>query len=313
MRADLFQMAADLANQGEPFAMAFVVRRLPASSAREGDMALVRADGAFLGWLGGSCTQPTVVREAKRALADGWPRLLALSPDPESERRPGVVVSPMTCHSGGSVEIYIEPVLPAPRLVLFGGSPVVAALTQLGQAMGYSVTAGEAQSSGAQPTGHGQVFALVATMGESDEDAIRAALAAKPVYLGVVASARRFEQIRETLLARGLTREEIDTFRCPAGLRIGARSPEEIAVSILAEIVERRRSLAAAAEAAPEPVSTPASAMEAIDPVCGMTVDPAKAKHSAEHAGRVYYFCCGGCRERFQAAPERYLMPGIPA
>src|SRR5262245_10948622 len=165
-------------------------------------MAVITAAGDFHGWLGGSCTQPTVVREARQALADGKPRLVVLTPDPASERRPGVAVFPMTCHSGGSVEIYLEPILPAPRLVVFGVSPTARALAKLGKAMGYTVVAADAAAEpemfpdaeivtrletlapeesvaaglrarrpGAPP------FAVVATMGERDEEAIRAAIA----------------------------------------------------------------------------------------------------------------------------------------
>src|ERR1700680_653841 len=141
MHAELLRMASELAGREEPFVLAVVVRRQPASSAQAGDMALITAAGEFHGWLGGSCTQPTVVREGRRALADGRPRLLALSPDPEAERRPGVAVFPMTCHSGGSVEIYLDPILPATRLLIFGASPIARALASLGQAMGYSVSA----------------------------------------------------------------------------------------------------------------------------------------------------------------------------
>src|SRR5919201_1246931 len=139
MRAELLKLAAELAARGEPFALAVVVRREPASSTQPGDMALITESGAFHGWLGGTCTQPTVVREAQQALADGRPRLLALSPDPGADHRPGVAVRPMTCHSGGTVEIYLEPVLPAPRLVVFGAAPTARALCRLGKAMGYGV------------------------------------------------------------------------------------------------------------------------------------------------------------------------------
>ena len=290
----LLQRAADLARHDEPFVLAVVVSRRPASSAQPGNMALITAAGAFEGWLGGSCTQPTVVREAQRALADGQPRLVVLTPDPEAERRPGVDVFPMTCHSGGSVEIYLQPVLPAPRLVVFGDSPIARALAALGGAMGYSVGAGDAQLSSPP-------YAVVAAMGEGDEEAIRAALALHPAYLGVVASPKRFGQMRETLLAQGVSAEALDAIRCPAGLKIGARAPEEIALSILAEIVELRRS------AKPAEVEEPAAApATALDPICGMTVDIATARHTAEHAGRTWYFCCGGCRTRFLAEPERY-------
>lgn len=295
MRAELLQRAADLARQEEPFVLAVVVSRRPASSAQPGNMALISADGGFEGWLGGSCTQPTIVREAQRALADGQPRLVVLTPDPEAERRPGVDVFPMTCHSGGSVEIYLQPVLPAPRLAVFGESPTAKALMTLGQALGYSVK----PAAGAG----GKVFAVVATLGEGDEEAIRDALALQPDYLGVMASAKRFSQMRESLLALGISPEAIDAIRCPAGLNIGARTPEEIALSILAEIVERRR--AAPAEEQPAREAEPAP-LTAIDPICGMTVEIATARHTAEHAGRTWYFCCGGCRAKFLAEPERY-------
>ncbi|HEY8020372.1 MAG TPA: XdhC family protein, partial [Thermoanaerobaculia bacterium] len=204
MHAELLQRAAELARREEPFVLAVVVRRRPASSAQPGDMALVTAGGEFHGWLGGSCTQPTVIREAQRALLDGKPRLLALTPDPTAAEwtRPGVAVFPMTCHSGGSVEIYLEPILPAPRLVVFGASPTARALVRLAKAMGYSVTAvgaeAAAETAAASEPGagalfpeadevladpaplatrsHAPPFAVVATMGEGDEEAIRGAL-----------------------------------------------------------------------------------------------------------------------------------------
>src|SRR5215470_2007690 len=135
MRAELLALAGDLAKKGEPFVLAMVVRREAYSSAQQGDMAIITADGGYHGWLGGNCTQPTVRREARRALADGKPRLVSLTPDPAGESRPGISALPMTCHSGGTVDIYLEPILPAPRLLLFGTSPVVRALAQLGKAM----------------------------------------------------------------------------------------------------------------------------------------------------------------------------------
>lgn len=334
MRAELLETAADLARREEPFVLAVVVRRRPASSSQPGDMAVITAAGDFHGWLGGSCTQPTVVREARLALADGKPRLVVLTPDPETERRPGVNVFPMTCQSGGSVEIYLEPILPAPRLVIFGVSPTARALAKLGKAMGYTVVAVDAAAEPAMFPEADEVlaspetlipeesvaadlrarrpgappFAVVATMGERDEEAIRAALALAPAYLGVVASTRRFAQIRETLLAQDVPGEALDAIRSPAGVAIGAHTPEEIALSVLAEIVEQRRA------AKPEEKKVEkAPALQAIDPICGMTVDIATARHTAEHAGRTYYFCCGGCRTRFLAEPERFAVTGSAA
>jgi len=299
MRIDLLEKAAKWARNGTPYARAVVVRRLPASSSRVGDMALVLADGTFEGWLGGSCTRPTVVREAQAALADGKPRLLTLTPDPEEERRSGVVVARMTCHSGGTVDIYIDPILPAPRLALFGDSPIAHALARIGEAMGWRVEADPAPS----PSPGG--FAVVCSMGENDEEGIIRALALAPDYLGVVASAKRFAQMRETLLGQGVAAAALDSIHSPAGLKIGAKTPEEIALSVVAEIIEKRQATATARlDEEPVVVAT------AIDPVCGMTVTVANAKHVAEHEGRSYYFCCGGCRAKFLADPGRFLGPG---
>src|SRR5262245_35910920 len=144
MRKELLGLAAELSQRGEPFVVAMVVRRESYSSAQQGDMAILTADGAFHGWLGGSCTRPSVQSEAARALADGAPRLVSLSPEPD--RRPGVTPLPMTCHSGGTVEIYIEPVLPAPRLWPFRGPPAARALAQLGRGVGYRTDFADAEA-----------------------------------------------------------------------------------------------------------------------------------------------------------------------
>ena len=323
MKAELLRLAADLASRRQPFVLAMVVRRQPYTSSHQGDMAIITADGGYHGWLGGNCTQPVVKREAARALADGRPRLLSLSPEAGTEARPGVTVLPMVCQSGGTVDVYLEPVLPPPRLVLFGLSPVIRALTQLGKGLGYSVDvvdpeaapellpaadrtfvdwgSTELREAGATP----RTYAVVATMGEHDEEAVTAALGLLPEYLGVVASRTRFGELRASLLGRGISSEPLDRIRNPAGLDIGARQPEEVALSILAEIVQLARTHAAE-EPAPAPLP---EANEAIDPVCGMTVVIATARHRAEHAGRTYLFCNPRCREKFLVAPERYLDP----
>jgi xanthine dehydrogenase accessory factor len=336
MRPDLLLLAAELVKKGEPFALAVVVRREPATSARLGDLAVVTEGGRFHGWLGGSCTQPTLVREVRQALADGVPRLVALSPDPGADRRPGVVAFPLTCASGGSVDIYVEPFLPAPRLVVFGASPAAEAMVRVGKAMGYLVDVADPEADAAafpsadrvfkdrqaEPLAHrtaagsARPMVVVATMGQRDEEALLAALAMDTAYIGLVASRRRFEQIKETLGLRGVSAESMARIKNPAGLDIGAESPEEVAVSIVAEIVQQRRaaktaSASAAGHATGSPLrmtvaTAPTDAGVAVDPVCGMSVDVASAKHRAELGGRSWFFCCGGCRERFLASPERY-------
>jgi xanthine dehydrogenase accessory factor len=273
MKRELLELAADLARRGEPFALATVVARSPPISAQVGDAAVVTGDGGFHGWVGGSCTRPTVIAEAMEALGDGRPRLVALDPDPESRRRPGLTVFRMTCHSGGSVEIHIQPVLPSPRLVVFGVSPTARALVRLGKAMGYTVTvvdpAAEAadfpdadavltDAAGMSVAGVGgpelgadrpaaQAHAVVATQGQWDEEALAAALAVEAAsgrpfaYLAVMASPKRFAEMR-ALLAGKAPDERLARIKNPAGLDLYAELPEEIALSILAEIVKELRS-----------------------------------------------------------------------
>ena len=325
MRPAILQIAADLTRRQVPFVLAVVVRREPASSAQLGNTAVITESGECHGWLGGSCIQPTVVREAMAALGDAAPRLIALSPTPDAAPRPGVTTFPMTCHSGGSVDIYIAPVLPAPTLLVFGVAPVAQALARLAKGMGYTVVASDPDADRASfpdadrlltsiageewpASQRARLFAVVATLGQHDEDALQAALVLEPAYLGVVASRKRFALIRETLVARGVSASTIESVVNPAGLDIGARAPEEVALSILAEIVKKRRAAAQPGVTS----SPPAPVREERDPVCGMAVTVEGARHQAEHAGRTYYFCCGGCRERFLASPEQYGAAGVP-
>ena len=321
MRRELLELAADLARRGEPFALATVVGRKAPMSAHVGDVALVTLDGGFHGWVGGSCTRPTVEDEARKALADGRPRRIALDPDPRAKLGDGVLVYPMTCHSGGSVEIHIQPVLPAPHLLVYGVSPTARALACLAKAMGYRVSAvdpladasafPEADAVATEPKSLRvakttvPLLAVVATQGQWDEDAILAALAHEPDYLAVVASPKRFGEMR-ALLAGKAPEAALARIKNPAGLDLGAQLPEEIAVSILAQFVKERRATASRpAPRAEAPLST-----EARDPVCGMTVRVSGAVHRARHRGQDFFFCAAGCRERFLAEPERYLSVG---
>jgi xanthine dehydrogenase accessory factor len=320
MRPELLKLAARFAEREERFAIVTVVRREPPSSAHVGDVALVTESGEYHGWTGGGCTRSSVLLEAMRAIADGRPRLLSLSPEPEGGKRAGVVFLPMTCESGGTVEIYVEPVLPAARLVLFGSSPTVRVLSRIAHATGYRVDVVDPEAdesafpdaklqrsiaADALPRG---AHVLVATMGDRDVEAIEAALARSPAYLGVIASSKRFALLRDALLAKGVSSAALERIHAPAGLDIGARSPEEIAVSIMAQIVETRRR-------ASQPQGAPANepAREAVDPVCGMSVAIVGARHSAEVLGTTYYFCCAGCRTKFLAEPARFLGAGSKA
>jgi xanthine dehydrogenase accessory factor len=287
---DLLEQAAELRQTGQPFVLATVVRSVKPASARPGDRALLLADRRTVGWVGGGCVHTSIEREALQALADGTPRLVRLSPTPHQED--GIVSYPMTCHSGGTLEIYLEPVLPAPRLVVLGESPVADALAALGGPLGFRVLRSLTDD------GESLADAWVVAAGMSsaeDHPAVRAALERGVGYVAMVASRKRTEAFLSELRADGVADEVIARLKAPAGLDIGAATGPEIALSILAEIVQRRRSQPAPVTATPPPQT-------AIDPICGMTVDIATARWTAERNGQTYYFCAPGCRKAFQSA-----------
>ena len=303
MADPLLALAADLERRGEPFVLATVVRCQAPTSAKPGAKALVRADGRVEGWVGGACAEPVVVREALSALRDGRPRLIGLYGEGEREprRTEGILDYPMTCHSGGTLEIYVEPYLPAPLLVLVGHGPVIDMLATLAGAAGYSVVP-LSDASGAAFDGLGRrASVVIATHADADEAALERVLSTDAGYVSLVASRRRAAAIVERLRQRGVPPDRLGRFKAPAGLDLGAITPAEIAVSILAEIVQHHRG-DKGADAAPA-AAPPA---EAIDPVCGMTVDVATARHRSDAGGRTTYFCCLHCKETFEQDPERY-------
>ncbi len=236
-------------------------------------------------------------------------------------RTEGIREHPMTCHSGGTLEIYVEPYLPKPLLLLVGHGPVVETLAALGRAVDYTV---EAVGAGAGPealdrlTLTPRTSVVVATHGEEDEDMLERVLATGVGYVSLVASRKRAAAVVENLRQRGVAVERLGRLKAPAGLDIGAVTPTEIAVSILAEIIQLHRSEKwpalglAGVRPAPESsafdagVSAATSPREAVDPVCGMAVKVATARYRSEVAGRTVYFCCGGCKTKFDAAPDRY-------
>jgi xanthine dehydrogenase accessory factor len=309
MPEDLLTLAADLRRQGEPFALATVVRCERPTSAKPGAKALIRPDGSVAGWVGGACAEPVVAREALAALRDGHPRLVVLVGDGgrDPARTEGIVHYPMTCHSGGTLEIYVEPFLPKALLLLVGHGPVIETLATLARSAGYDVATlpGETLAAALRGLALGpDSSVVVATHGELDEDALTQVLATPVGYISLVASRKRAASILETLHRRGVPREYLARLKAPAGLDIGAVTPEEIAVSILAEIIHVRhsRKMDHVEAAAVEP---PVSA-EARDPICGMTVEIATARYQSDWAGRSVYFCCLRCKELFDADPQRY-------
>jgi len=313
MGEDLLALALELRAREEPFALATVVRCERPTSAKPGAKALVRRDGTLTGWVGGACAEPVVVREALDAIRDGQPRLVALVGDGThvADRAEGLVRHPMTCHSGGTLEIYVEPFMPKPLLVLVGHGPVIEILAALGRATDFAVAevAPEGISEQLSRLSPGRsASVVVATHGNADEDALERILASGAAeHVSLVASGKRAAMVIQILRERGVSPDSLDLLKAPAGLDIGAITPAEIAISILAEVVQHRRSRTLA-RAARDTESRPGVGAESSDPVCGMVVDIATARHRSQAGdGGLHVFCCAGCKERFDREPQRYL------
>lgn len=286
--SEVLREAARLAAAGEPFALATVVNVRRPASARRGDRGLVTADGALVGWVGGACSEPIVVREALRAVAEGTPRLVRIGPaGTGAGAGEDVVCAESRCASEGTVEVLVEPQLPRPLLAVVGDGPAARTLAELARTIGWRVT-GESDASADA--------VVVATMGTRDEEALAAALALPAGYVALVASARRAGVVLEALRAASVPEESLARVRSPAGLDLGPCTQEEIAVAVLAELVAWRH-------AQPVAAAPPA---EAVDPVCGMTVAVEGAGATFEHGGRTYFFCCPHCRSAFLEEPARY-------
>ena len=283
---DVFDLWSELRARGEPFVLATVVAYKSPQSAKPGSRAIIRADGSMSGWVGGGCVQPIVLREAQQALQTGQPKLLSISPDAaHDDDWNGVESYRMTCEGGGSLEIYLEPVLPKPELVVVGDSPVAATVTQLGELLGFKVTADPSRIN--QST-----YVVVATMGNGDEEGLLSVLGSRPKYFGLVASEKKSRALFDYAREHGYTDQQISQVKCPAGLSLGAATMEEIALSVIAEITQIRREQTARIEPPPT----------AIDPICGMAVDPRTAKYQSVFEGKTIYFCCLHCKETFDRA-----------
>lgn len=321
---DLVEQGRELRRQRRPFAMATVVRCERPTSAHPGDQALITDDGKLVGWIGGSCSGPVIVREALRVIHSGHSCLVRLgaADAPPDDVPDGMVAYPMTCQSGGTLEVFVDPCLPTPQAVLVGHAPITEALATLAETAGFDVMICDPHATvAAYPTARqilaaldpeaialdARTYVVVATHGEADEETLATALRSPAGYVALVASRRRAEACRESLLAEGLTPAQVSRLKAPAGLDIGATTPAQIAVSIVAEMVQH---LASATPVAHEQTEAPPTAvvqLAVLDPVCGMTVEPTAETPSFAFAGTVYYFCCSGCRRQFEHDPQRFL------
>ncbi len=271
---EVLDLVAQLKAAERAFVLATVVRTVSVTAAKAGAKAIIAADGTIVaGWIGGGCAKGVVLKAAREALADGEPRMVSVQPEnllaelgvSAGESRDGIRFASNMCPSKGTMDIFVEPVLPHPSLVILGASPVALSLAVQARTLGYHVTlAAPAADLAAQPDADTLIdgyrlgelndakrFVVVSTQGKGDEAALRAAVATKADYHAFVGSRRKMASLRAKLIAEGTSAAAIDDFKAPAGLDLGAITPEEIAMSILAEITrERRRGQRAAVQSA---------------------------------------------------------------
>ncbi|CAB3795284.1 XdhC family protein [Pararobbsia alpina] len=334
---ELLQLEQRLAQEARLFAVATVIRTQPPTSTWVGAQALVESDGTLHGWIGGGCSRAIVVQAAQESMRSGQPKRVRIS-NSEGASEPGVEHHAMPCASNGTIELFIQPSVPAPSVLVLGSTPTALEACVLAQRMGLRVYAAASVTEPFAPLGLSRVIfgfdseafgllrprlILIATQGDGDEEALEAALRTSASAVLLVASQRKADRLRETMRERGITAERLAALHAPAGPRIHARTPQEIALGAVAGLVMLRRvleqdaaeasnALATAAEVLP-PVP-PCESMASVEPppryvnpVCGMVVDMASAKHVVEFGGQRFYFCCDGCKLEFEGTPEKYL------
>ncbi len=309
---DVVTRAAELSSQGEEFALATVVWRQGPSSGQQGSRAIVTASGQVYGWIGGACAEPAVIREAQRVIRERRPQLLLLgTPEQFGSVVPeGMATVPISCQSEGALQVYVEPVIPTPNLTIVGRSPMAQTLADLARALGWR---SELSDRGQLPAANldARSIVVIATQGHGDEEAVELAALANPAFVGLVASRKRGEAVLGYLADRGVPEHLLDKVHTPIGIDLGQTSHREIAVAILAELVQLRVAgqliPSGAADTATAGGHQPSSMPEeAVDPVCGMTVSADASSHPVVDKGVTYYFCRVGCRDSFLENPAAY-------
>jgi len=349
MSGDFFEKLIEMRRGSEPFATAYVVSRESPSSGKPGDKAIIDKNGKIYGWVGGGCTKGIILKEALLAISDGKPRLVAItSSSSVSRKTPGVKHYDMTCQSKGSIEVYVEPVLPKPHIAIFGKSHIAAALVPLCNYMGYSAVvvgdgidadrfSGQVDIVGYDkfdPEMVGPAHCIVVcTQGEGDEQALQAALKTRAGYIAFVSSRMKANSVFNTLRMTGVNVDELKRVKTPAGLDINAKMANEVAVSILAEIISYVR---AEKDTTDEPTVASTGRTQAshaahgmhgmrntseeppvvpegyyLNPVCNIPIEKNTAKYVLDYKGESVYFCCDGCKIAFEANPAQYMEPEI--
>ncbi|MDB5880651.1 MAG: hypothetical protein JWP43_529 [Ramlibacter sp.] len=306
---DLLDYAQTLSRRGERYAMVTVVRVTPPTSAYVGAQAIVLADGSLHGSVGGGCSKQVVADAAREAIQSGMAKLVRISNAAARPLEHGVELRAMQCASDGEVEVFIQPHTPAPLLLVLGATPAAAHARSFAEQSGFRVTDG---AEGAQSTPVD--IALVATQGEGDADALFRALASSARHVLLIASHKKGEWLREAMRQRGVDEQRLALMQWPAGPDIGAHSPAHIALAAVAGAVacwqnaatKARDGEAAVAEASASPRGPDPEPLGYVNPVCGIGLDPAVARHTIVYRGEPFYFCCDGCKLEFERDPAKY-------
>ena len=304
----VMERAVELTNSGESFVMATVVWRQGPSSGQSGSRALITSDGKLHGWIGGACAEPVLIREAKKVMDSGKAQLVWLGQEADflgMHVPDGVLTVPMACQSEGALQIYVEPVNASPQVTIVGRSPMAVTLLQLIQVMNWRVQILDFADFTTSMVNSSSVV-IIATQGHGDEEATETALPAEPVYLGVVVSRKRGAAVLSYLEDRGFSKSQIELVNLPAGLDLGHTTHREMAVSILAQLVQLRAAGSLTRKSTPNLLQI-AQPTEVIDLVCKMTVAAEKSNRPFTYQGTTYYFCAPGCRTAFEKDPSSFI------
>jgi xanthine dehydrogenase accessory factor len=313
--AAMSRRAQELAAERAAFVVATVVRAQRPTSVEAGNVALVLGDGTIEGFVGGVCTEHSVRAYSLQAIESGESVLLRILPFSD-EGEPGgdvtaadgAVTVQNPCLSGGAIEVFLEPVIPAPRVLVVGETPIAGAVLRLGSELGWNVVGVDGEHLEPRPA---DLALVVAAHGRDELQTLRRGLESGVAYVGLVASRKRGDGVLAELRSDGVPDDLLARIDVPAGLDIGARTPAEVALSILASIVAVHRDghgQAAVPTRGPTPVST--GVATAVDPICGMTVAAVPSTPSLRYNGETVYFCCDGCKAKFEAQHEHARATG---
>lgn len=322
MRNDFIDVINSLKHTAEPYATAVIVRRTQPSSGKPGDQAVITSDGKIHGWIGGGCTRGIVLKEALLSMQDRKPRFVSIGQEKKTSTFANTKIYSMTCQSGGEVELYIEPVLPKPQIVIYGNSHIGMALAKIAKTMDYRVDVVQSKvDKTVYPTAdnlfaidnfeaqvqHDGSFAIVCTQGEGDLEALHSALNLNNQYLAFVSSKIKAQSIFTELRQKGVTFDQLKSIKTPAGIDLGAKLPEEVAISILAEIIKQFRDESIAVDSKDHSMAMPNDEFY-MNPVCNIPIQKSTAKYVLDYKEEKVYFCCDGCKVSFEKDPDKYMV-----